>query len=193
MNYLAHFSLAQGDEGLLIGALLGDSVKGVLKGQFDTSWERGIKLHRAIDGFTDQFPANKQAKHLFAAQYERYSSIMLDVFFDYCLCHHWPMFFDKSHDEVVTNVYQLLDQTDWPSAKAKRQATNIVQYDMLRSCGDWQMLEQTLRFISQRFSFENPLSEALPELQKNEAELTELFEVFFPELQAFTKQWQKQN
>ena len=54
MNYLAHFHLAarlaseRGEEGdgLLIGALLGDYVKGPLRGDYPDDWEEGIRLHR---------------------------------------------------------------------------------------------------------------------------------------------------
>ena len=53
MKYLAHFHLAGIDEGLISGALLGDFVKGPLRGDFDAAVERGISLHRNIDAFSE--------------------------------------------------------------------------------------------------------------------------------------------
>mgnify|MGYP003629303282 FL=1 len=66
MNYLAHFHLAQQlasrcglderdamQQGLLIGGLLGDFVKGPLRGNYPATWEVGIRLHRRIDALTD--------------------------------------------------------------------------------------------------------------------------------------------
>ena len=52
MNYLAHFHLAGEQPAMIKGALLGDFVKGPLRGQFDAATERGIELHRNIDAFS---------------------------------------------------------------------------------------------------------------------------------------------
>ncbi len=53
MNFLAHFHLAWPDEGLVAGGLEGDYIKGPLRGALPPDLERGIKLHRAIDAYTD--------------------------------------------------------------------------------------------------------------------------------------------
>ena len=56
MNFLAHFHLAWPDEGLVVGGLEGDYVKGQLRGALPAQLEKGIKLHRAVDDFTDAHP-----------------------------------------------------------------------------------------------------------------------------------------
>ena len=61
MNYLAHFHLAGDDPAMIGGALLGDFVKGSLGGEYHRDLERGIRLHRRIDAFSDtDFPPQAQ-------------------------------------------------------------------------------------------------------------------------------------
>ena len=61
MNYLAHFALAGPETGLLVGGFLGDYIKGRLENRFSPEIERGIRLHRAIDQYTDSHPVVKTA------------------------------------------------------------------------------------------------------------------------------------
>ena len=61
MNYLAHFFLAYPDPELMAGGYLGDFVKGTLKdADFSPGVTLGIKLHRAIDAFTDSHSTVKE-------------------------------------------------------------------------------------------------------------------------------------
>ena len=48
MNYLAHFHLAGSDNGLIVGALLGDYVKGPLTEQYSAEFLNGIILHLSL-------------------------------------------------------------------------------------------------------------------------------------------------
>ena len=56
MNFLAHFHLAWPDEGLIAGGLEGDYYKGPLRGDLPSGLEQGVRLHRAIDAYTDSHP-----------------------------------------------------------------------------------------------------------------------------------------
>ena len=62
MNFLAHFHLAWPDEGLIAGGLEGDYLKGPLRGELPPELERGIKLHRAIDAYTDKHDLVRQLR-----------------------------------------------------------------------------------------------------------------------------------
>lgn len=58
MNHLAHIVLAGTDEGLRLGAFLGDHVKG--RADLDdlpSGWAAGVVLHRRIDSLSDAHPA----------------------------------------------------------------------------------------------------------------------------------------
>ena len=69
MNYLAHFHLSHGNDDWMTGALLGDFVKGPLKGERSKALEQGILLHRKIDAFTDRHPQLNATQQLFDPMY----------------------------------------------------------------------------------------------------------------------------
>ncbi len=183
MNYLAHFHLGHGSNDLLVGALLGDFIKGPLTGRHGEGLEQGILLHRKIDAFTDQHPALRQAQQLFAPQYRRYAGIMTDVLFDHFLNRHWSQFHPQPLTDFSLHVYQLLDSQNLP-ATAKRQADNLCRYDVLVNFQHWQTVEGALLQISQRIRRDNPLATAAAELEKHYAELERVFLAFYPELES---------
>ena len=65
MNHLAHLALAGESPHLVVGGFLGDFVKGRLDNRFEPGIEAGIRLHRAIDAFTDHNPKVRLAASRF--------------------------------------------------------------------------------------------------------------------------------
>ena len=57
MNYLAHAFLSFNDSGLLIGNMISDFVKGKKQFDYTPDIQKGIRLHRMIDTYTDAHPA----------------------------------------------------------------------------------------------------------------------------------------
>ena len=120
MNYLAHFHLSHGDDDLIVGALLGDFVKGPLKGERDRRIEQGILLHRKIDAFTDSHLALRETHQQFDPRYRRFAGIMTDVAFDFFLNQHWQRFHHQPLDQFCQHVYQLLSSADQLTPAAKK-------------------------------------------------------------------------
>ena len=56
MNYLAHVALAGPEPAGVLGGIAGDFVKGRIDQHPDSSFANGVRLHRAIDRFTDHHP-----------------------------------------------------------------------------------------------------------------------------------------
>lgn len=187
MNYLAHFHLSDGNEGLIIGALLGDHVKGPLQGKYPADWEQGIRLHRSIDAFTDQHPNIRQAQSLFAPEYRRYSGIMLDVVFDHFLNQHWEKFHPRPLSEFSQQVYRQLNVEGMPDS-ARLQASNLARYDVLVSYQHWQTIEAVLERIGQRLRRSNPLAQSAEQLQVHYSQLEQFFMDFYPLLQQHVDQ-----
>ena len=75
MNFLAHAYLSFDDDEVLLGNMMNDFLKGVDKSVFSVGVQKGIQLHRAIDTFTDEHSATKEAKQFFKADYKLYSAI----------------------------------------------------------------------------------------------------------------------
>ena len=73
MNFLGHALLSNKDEGLLLGNMMGDFIKGRLAlAAYPKQVQAGILMHRAIDQFTDQHPALIRAQLIFKERYQRY-------------------------------------------------------------------------------------------------------------------------
>ncbi len=86
MNYLGHAYLSFGDAEILTGNMIGDHVKGKLV--LDTMPEKiaeGVMLHRKIDEFADNHPANTRAKIWFRENYGLYSGAIIDTLYDHFL------------------------------------------------------------------------------------------------------------
>jgi acyl carrier protein phosphodiesterase len=191
LNYLAHFHLSHGDDQLLLGALLGDFVKGPLKGERSKGLEQGIFLHRKIDAFTDSNEALKQVHQLFSSGYRRYAGIMTDVVFDHFLTLHWSDFHHQPLKDFSQQIYLLLDNSDQLSGTAKLQAENLSRYDVFQNYQYWETVEATLEKISQRLSRTNPLATAAKEMTPHYNALEKAFLVFYPQLQGYAEQVRK--
>ncbi len=189
MNYLAHFHLAsiarRGDEdsGLIVGALLGDYIKGPLKNEWPSEWERGIALHRRIDALTDSHDEVNALLGGLPAQYRRYGGIMFDVCFDYCLVQHWENFHPEPLPDFAQQIYATLERqyADFP-APARKQAQRLARYDVLVNMGNWQTVDNMLVRISQRLKRDNPLAKSASVLKSQLPNIEAHFLRLYPQL-----------
>lgn len=191
MNYLAHFHLADAvarrsgfdDQGLLIGGLLGDFVKGPLRGAHPHPWEVGIRLHRRIDALTDTHPLTRQCLEDLPKEYRRYGGIMLDLCFDHCLSTQWPRLHPDPLPAFNQRTYrQVLDHAaDFPRA-ASRQMQILADYDVLSGMSDWQRIEAMLKRIGQRIVRANPLANCGPTLARQMPTIEARFLELYPQL-----------
>lgn len=191
MNYLAHFHLARRvanhtgltEAELLIGALLGDAVKGPLKGDYPAGWEVGIRLHRRIDALTDHHPTVSSLTATLPDHYRRFAGIMLDVCFDHCLSLDWAQHEAQPLRDFSQHCYdQLLPgKSDYP-ATAARQIYYLARYDVLSGMDHWPQIEAMLERIDQRFRRPTPLAEAGPTLARALPAVREGFAELYPAL-----------
>ena len=189
MNYLAHFHLAalQTDgqrEDWLVGALLGDIIKGPLHGEWPPGWERSLRLHRRIDACSDRHPLRRELSQAFPADYRRYAGIALDVCGDYVLSRHWSRFETQPLPEFAAEVYAVLarHRRQLP-APAARMAARLIDYDVLNIYHRWDTVTGTLARIGTRLRRANPLADTeiltarLPQVEAN-------FRAYYPQLMA---------
>ena len=183
MNYLAHFHLSYGDDDLLLGALLGDFIKGPLTGQRRASLEQGILLHRKIDAYTDSHLPLRDIHRQFDRRYRRYAGIMTDVVFDHFLNLHWQHFHHQPLEQFSQQVYRLItDDQQFPPA-AKKQAESLARYQVFEQYSHWQTVHAALEKIGLRIRGDNPLHSAADEMQHHYHGLEQQFLDFYPQLQ----------
>jgi acyl carrier protein phosphodiesterase len=109
MNYLAHAYLSFNEPAVLAGNLISDFVKGKQVLQFPEEVRKGIVLHRAIDAFTDDHAATREAKKIFKPYYRLYSAAFIDVSFDHFLANDFHQFTDDSLSRFSQEVYTSMD------------------------------------------------------------------------------------
>ncbi len=183
MNYLAHLYLSEPQPYPLLGNLLGDFCKGRDLGYLPPGFDLGVRQHRAIDAFTDSHDSVRQARHLFAPEFRRYSGIILDMVFDHFLARHWQAFSayplaDMSRDanDLLRIHEPLLIPAMWPMARFIRERDLLSEYRHL------DILDRSLQGISRRLTRHNPLAEAGGEIRRQYDELETVFWDFFPSL-----------
>ena len=183
MNYLAHFHLADSDnDGLLVGALLGDYIKGPLKGDWPASWEQGIHLHRQIDAFSDRHPLSRQFRQQLPPTFRRYSGIMLDVVCDHFLSRQWQQFHPQPITDFSQRIYQLFDSDTTIPASARQRIASFARHDVLSAYSDWRTIDTALAHIGERLRHDNPLRDAGKTLLSHYTGLEKLFTAFYPEV-----------
>jgi acyl carrier protein phosphodiesterase len=190
LNHLAHVLLAGDDEALRLGALLGDFVHGAPDPALPAGVAAGIRLHRAIDTFTDGHPEVAAARALFAPPYRRYAGILLDMWFDHCLARDFPRWSAVSLEAFSAGVRTLLHRHDALLPEALRRFRGYMEaHDLPAGYARREEIGRALLGISRRLRRANPVGEALPVLVGLDGELSARFEVFFPEVVGFAAEW----
>lgn len=109
MNYLAHAYLSFNDPDLLLGNMISDYVKGKTQYNYSPAVQKGIRLHRAIDAFTDNHPATRKAKVYFQESYRLYAGAFIDVVYDHFLATDPSIFPNAALPAFAEKVYQMLE------------------------------------------------------------------------------------
>lgn len=189
MNYLAHFHLAWPDRDLLAGGLEGDYFKGPLRQQLPAGLERGVRLHRAIDAYTDQHPDLAELRRAFDPDLRRFSGILVDLSFDHYLSVHWDRYSEQPLPDFNRSVYAGLSaRRDELSTAARRMLDRLVRYDLLGVYADWETIPASASRIGERFTRGNPFLAVEEQLGELRPQLEAAFLRFYPQLRDFARE-----
>ena len=184
MNYLAHAYLSFGQPGLVVGNMISDFVKG--KKQYDYPPEilRGIKLHRAIDEFTDAHDATRQAKEFFRPAYRLYSGAFVDVVYDHFLATDATIFPDeKNLQELAANTYKILQQYfDWLPQRFQQMLPYMQQQNWLYHYRFPNGIQQSMGGLVRRSAYLTESATAFSIFENQYGPLQSCYSIFFPEL-----------
>lgn len=111
MNYLAHAYLSFHQPDILIGNMISDFVKGKQQFDYTPGIQQGIRLHRAIDAFTDSHSATLKAKQYLKPVAGRYAGAFMDIVYDHFLAldpgemqeKDWSMFVGEVYDQLFVS------------------------------------------------------------------------------------------
>ncbi len=110
MNYLAHAFLSFNQQPVLVGNMISDHVKGKKQYDYEPAIQVGIRLHRAIDSFTDEHAATAEIKKIFQPSYGLYAGAFTDIAYDYFLANDKDQFpSENSLAAFAQATYQSLE------------------------------------------------------------------------------------
>lgn len=193
MNHLAHALLSGPDDGLRLGGLMGDFVRGGIDPALPGGVRRGIALHRAIDVFTDSHDEIRALRALFEPPYRRYAGIFIDIWFDHLLARDFGSWSDVPLARFSDDVVLLLDKHDDLLPDSLRRFRGYLQARGLPAAyADHTMIGEVLTGVGMRLKRANPLAQGMIEITRLESPLDRSFTTFFPKLVAFANEWRRQ-
>ena len=78
--------------------------------EFPAEVVKGIRMHRAVDYYTDSHEVFKSARNLISPDRRRFTGIVVDIFYDHFLCIHWSDYCDIPFEKFIASVYHALDR-----------------------------------------------------------------------------------
>jgi acyl carrier protein phosphodiesterase len=193
MNFLAHLLLAGDDEGLRLGAMLGDFVRGKQAlAKFDAGVQRGIMLHRHIDTFTDSLPGVIELRSWFHPPFRRYGGIIIDLAFDYELANRWNYYSETSLEDFDQGVREMLARHH---SELPERHKGFMRYadrrGLFANYREESEILHSLQGIGHRLSRPNPLHRVDELWNDFEPLVSACFETVFKEIQSDVVEWLK--
>jgi acyl carrier protein phosphodiesterase len=197
MNYLAHLLLADDSDASRIGNLLGDFTRGLisdLEKKFPAEVVRGIRMHRAVDRFTDSHSAFKSARGLLQPERRRFAGIVVDIFYDHFLCVHWHDYSDIPLADFIASVYRALEEhPEWRAGRLAEVFPLMRDEDWLMRYSTVEGVHNTLLRVSRRSHRIAGIAHASDDLRTHYPSFQALFHRFMPDLLEFAQRWKREN
>lgn len=194
MNYLAHQFLSGTSKEIRIGNFLGDFMKGKEMEDFPRNIQMGISLHRIIDEFTDTHPIVTRSKKLLHPRQGKYSSVLLDVYYDYFLAKNFNTYSPISLEQFAVSVYDdFWELRDNFPQKVIDFLPSMRENDWFTNYRSYWGINKALQSIGRRAKYSNTIQNALEDLKELEKELESDFLIFFPELKQRCEDFLKEN
>lgn len=181
MNLLAHAYLSFGQPQLLVGNMISDYVKGKKQYDYPLGIQQGIRLHRAIDNFTDNHPATTRGKAIFKPAVGLYAGAFMDIVYDHFLALD-PLQLDESGwQNFTTGVYtSLMEQHDFLPEKFARMLPYMQTQDWLFNYRYTWGIEKSFGGLVRRAAYLTDSSPAFDLFLANLPLLEDCYHSFFP-------------
>ncbi len=193
MNFLAHLLLAGDDDGLRLGAMLGDFVRGRRAlNCYPEDVRLGIKLHRHTDQYFDSLPEVVKLRKNFPASFRRYSGIIIDLAYDHELAKRWENYAGQSLEHFDQEIYALLVRRDRLLPDRLRRFMSYASRRGLFSAYREKLeILYSLRGVGSRLSRPNPLHRAEEIWDELAPRFSASFEYVFLQVQSEVSRWLK--
>lgn len=190
MNFLAHLYLANTNKEIIIGNFIADSIKGNKIDSFSKDIQFGIKMHRAIDTFTDEHPIFRTSKRRLNNKYKLYKGVIIDIIYDHFLAKNWSNYSNIPLNIYSQSVYKLLnDNYKVLPTKTQHLLPYMTQQNWLYMYRNIFGITSILHDMNVRTKGISKMNEAVIDLEDNYIIFEQDFTSFFVELQNFCTQY----
>lgn len=188
MNYLAHAWLSFNKPDILAGNMISDYIKGKKQFDYPQAIQKGIRLHRAIDNYTDSHAATQQLKSFFRPQYRLYSGAFADVVYDHFLANDTQEFVNEAALQLfAVNTYQMLEPyKSWFPPQFEMMFPYMKQYDWLYNYRHTRAIEKSFEGLVKRSAYLTESRIAFELFNEFYAEMQLCYTAFFPDLKKYT-------
>jgi len=189
MNFLAHIYLSFGDDEITIGNFIADSIRGNKFKHLPEKVQKGIKLHRNIDSFTDAHPTVRQSTKRLHKNYGHYSGIIVDIFYDHFLAKNWKSYSKEPLDVFVDDFYDLLeDNYEILPVGVHRMMPYMISDNWIFNYSKMEGIARVLNGMNRRTKNKSKMNFAILDLEEHYDEFEKEFTSFFEELITFSQQ-----
>lgn len=195
MNFLGHLCLGSDDDGLMLGGMIGDFVRGRRALQdYPQHVRRGIELHRYIDRCTDHSQVVKKLRREFPREFRRYSGIVIDLAFDHELAANWWRYMPGSLERFDLEIRDLLRDNDKMLPEGLTRFMRYAdRYGLFTDYREEDVMLFALAGIGTRLSRPNPLHRVIEIWPEMAPKIAVAFRRFFPEIQAQVLDWRSED
>lgn len=186
MNILAHGYLSGRNKDLLIGNFIGDFIKGDparSRHKLTPGEIAGVRLHRAIDSFTDTHPDVAAVRTLLRPRCHKYAGAAVDIFFDHFLAARFLALTGESLAGFTTYFYATLqaNAAQLPPS-AVRMSEYMIRHDWLTNYQFLDGIDRSLKGVSRRTIYPSGLDTAIEDLERYYDPISKHFSYFWPDL-----------
>ena len=189
MNFLAHLYLSEHYPKIMSGNFIADHIKGNQFTHLDPTIQKGIKLHREIDTFTDSHKITRMSKRRLHKRYGLFAGIVIDIFYDHYLAKNWSNYSAIPLKIYVNSFYDLVySYQEVLPEKTLKMIPYMIKYDWLFNYQYKEGIKNVLEGMNRKTNNKGQIDLAIHDLRKLDKDFEKDFELFFTDLQRFSHQ-----
>jgi acyl carrier protein phosphodiesterase len=146
-------------------------------------YQKGIKLHRFIDSYTDNHENVRSVNSLLIPYVGKYAPVATDVIFDYYLARNWEIYSHQSLKEFFAQSYKII-QSHIHIAPDKVQLLTAVMIkdNFLDNYTSIKGLDFVFDKLNKRSRYEVNFKNVLAAIEKQNESINKAFNSFYPSI-----------
>lgn len=189
MNFLAHIYLSFDDREIGLGNFFADHIRGNKFSHYPERIQKGIRLHREIDTFTDAHPIARQSSKRLHKNYGHYSQIIVDIYYDHFLAKNWKSYSPVPLVEYVERFHGLLEENfALLPAATQHMLPYMIGENWLVGYASLEGIAKALGGMDRRTRHRSKMNRAIMDLEEHYMAFETEFTAFFKELILFSQE-----